>query len=55
MINPSNFYFISEKYFSVIYYYALYVETGNKEDLKQAQFLSIDMGNRYLESFLVEN
>lgn len=54
-INPSNFYFISQKYFSVIYYYAFYLESRNKEYLNQAETLSVEMGNNYLsEVFLNE-
>jgi hypothetical protein len=54
-INPNNFYFISEKYFSVIYYYALYLESGSREYLQKVKILSIEMGNSYLsEVFLNE-
>ena len=53
-INPSTFYFISQKYFSVAYYYALHLETGRKEDLKQAKTLSKEMKNKHLESFFCE-
>ena len=54
-INPSNFYFISQKYFSVIYYDALYLESRNIEYLNQAETLSAEMGNSYLsEVFLNE-
>jgi len=52
-INPSNFYFISQKYFSVIYYYALYLESGNSEFLQQAKVLSGEMGNSYLSKVFV--
>lgn len=54
-INPDNFYFISQKYFSVIYYYAMYLDSGNTEYLEQAKELSYSMGNKHFsEVFLVD-
>lgn len=53
-INPANFYFISQKYFSVIYYYALYLESRNKKYLNQADTLSAEMGNSYLSEVFNE-
>jgi len=54
-INPDNFYFISQKYFSVLYYYALYLENRNSENLQIAKSLSDEIENRYLsECFLNE-
>jgi hypothetical protein len=50
-INPANFYFISKKYFSVIYYYALYLGKGNSADLQQGKELSKEMGNGYLSEW----
>jgi len=46
-IDPDNFYFISKKYFTVFYFYAWYLEEGKKEDLKQVQKYSEEMGNTY--------
>ena len=52
-INPDHFYFISQKYFSAIYFYAKYLESKNTEDLEHAQKLAIEMNNSYLsEVFL---
>jgi hypothetical protein len=48
-IKPENFYFISQKYFTVVMHYA----KGSPEDLEEAEKLSLDMGNKYLiEIFL---
>jgi hypothetical protein len=52
-INPANFYFISQKYFSVIYYYALYIEKRDSADLQQGKKLSDEMENKYLLEVLL--
>jgi hypothetical protein len=50
-VQPENFYFISQKYFSTLYYYA----KGTPVDLEKAKNLAIETGNQYfLEVFLNE-
>jgi hypothetical protein len=43
-INPDNFYFISKKYFKVLYHYA----KGTDKDLIKAKAIATEMGNVYL-------
>lgn len=43
-IQPENFYFISQKYFTVLYLYA----KGSPDDILAAQKLAQEMGNLYL-------
>lgn len=50
-INPKNFYFISQKYFSVLYFYTI----GTEESLNKAKQLSSEMGNKYLQEVLLKN
>lgn len=52
-INPDNFYFISQKYFSVIYYYAMYLDSRETNYLEQAKELSYKMGNKYFSEVLL--
>lgn len=54
-IKTADFYFISQKYFTVIYQYVTYLKTGNEDNLIDAKALSEEMGNKYLsEVFLVD-
>lgn len=52
-INPDNFYFISQKYFSSIYYYAIYLSRNSIDDLQKAKSLASEMGNKYLEKVFI--
>ena len=48
-IEPKNFYFISQKYFSVLYHFA----KGKPQDIKVAKKLASEMGNRYFLEVLL--
>lgn len=51
-INPNNFYFISQKYFTVLYLFA----KGSKQSIDLAKQLAKEMNNKYLyELFLNKN
>jgi hypothetical protein len=48
-IRPENFYFISQKYFTVLYLYA----KGSPNDILSAQKLAQELGNLYLQEILL--
>ena len=48
-IKPENFYFISQKYFTVL----LYCAKGTPEELEKAKNLATEMGNKYLLKVLL--
>jgi hypothetical protein len=48
-IKSENFYFISQKYFTVLLYYA----KGTPEDLEKAKKLATEMGNKYFLEVLL--
>ncbi len=48
-INPNNFYFISQKYYSTLLYYGLYLENGDNKYFQKANQMAEEMGNSYIK------
>lgn len=52
-IDIENFYFISKKYFSILFYYAKWLSDKSSKNLNEAKQIAIEIENKYLEKIFL--